>query len=170
MSKAMPRAKTTTATSRVKTATTRPSAFVGLVVLVLVLALPAVSNASNASLKRTLTTWSRRIAADARGIGLSAIRRHPRRMMLRANHFRKDALAARRGLAAQRPSTARGRRAKALALAAFRDYAIVGREWALTGQARLRHRRALATRHAAIARRYASKGNRLLVVAGRLLR
>jgi ribosomal protein S18 acetylase RimI-like enzyme len=143
---------------------------VGVVALVLVLALPAVSSASNASLKRTLTTWSNRIAADARGISLSAIRRHPRRMMLRANHFRRDALSARRALAAQRPSTARGWRARALALAAFRDYAVVGREWSLAGQARLRHRRALATRYAAIAKRYAAKGNRLLVAAGRLLR
>lgn len=138
--------------------------------LVLVLALPAVSSASNASLKRTLKTWSNRIATDARGIGLSAARRHPRRMMLRANHFRRDALAARRALAAQHPSTARGARAKTLALAAFRDYAIVGRQWALVGQARLRHRKALATKHAVIAKRYAAKGNRLLVAAGRLLR
>jgi hypothetical protein len=138
--------------------------------LVLVLALPAVSSASNASLKRTLTTWSSRIAADARGIGLSAANRHPRRMMLRANHFRQDALSARRAVAAQHASTARGRRAQALALAAFRDYAIVGRQWSLTGQARLNHRRAVATRHAVIAKRYTAKGNRLLVAAGRLLR
>jgi hypothetical protein len=147
----------------------RAAASIGLV-LVLVLALPGVSSASNASLKRTLKTWSNRIAADARGIGLSAARRHPRRMMLRANHFRHDALAARRALAAQQPSTARGKRAQTLALAAFRDYAIVGRQWALVGQARLHHRSALATRHAAIAKRYTAKGNRLLVAAGRLLR
>lgn len=155
------------------TAATKPpvTALIGLVLaLALGLATPAVSSASNASLKRTLKTWSNKVAADARGIGLSAIRRHPRRMMLRANHFRRDALAARRALGAQHPSSARGARAKGLALAAFGDYAVVGRQWSLAGQARLHHRNALATRHAAIAKRYAAKGNRLLVAAGRLLR
>jgi hypothetical protein len=91
-------------------------------------------------------------------------------MMLRANHFRRDALAARKALAAQRPSSGRGTRAKALALAAFRDYAIVGRQWSLSGRARLQHHRALATRYAATAKRFAAKGDRLLVAAGRLLR
>ena len=90
--------------------------------------------------------------------------------MLRANHFRHDALRARRAVAAQRPSNARGRRAKRLALAAFSDYAVVGREWALVGRARLLHRRLLAIRHARIAKRFATKGNRLLVAARRLLR
>jgi hypothetical protein len=150
------------------TATTTRHACLGI--LGLVLALPPVAGGSNASLKRTLATWSHRIGADARGIGLSATRRHPRRMTLRANHFRLDALRARRALGVQRPSTARGRRAEALALAAFRNYAIVGREWALTGRARLRHLRALATRHASVAKRYAAKGNRQLVAAARLLR
>ena len=143
---------------------------IGLLVLVLALALPTAALGSNASLKRSLSTWSSRIAADARGISLSAIRRHPRRMMLRANHFRRDALAARRALAAQRPSTARGKRAKTLGLAAFRDYAIVGRQWSLSGQARLQHHDALATRYAAVAKRFAAKGNRLLLAASRLLR
>ena len=129
-------------------ATTRHTAFL---VALLVLALPTVAGASNASLKRTLATWSHRIGADARGVALSATRRHPRRMTRRANHFRHDALMARRALAAQRPTTARGARSRALALAAFRDYAVVGREWALSGRARLRHMKALAARHARIA-------------------
>ena len=148
-------------------ATTRYTAFL---VALLVLALPTVAGASNASLKRTLATWSHRIGADARGVALSATRRHPRRMTRRANHFRHDALMARRALAAQRPTTARGARSRALALAAFRDYAVVGREWALSGRARLRHMKVLAARHARIAKRFATKGNRLLVAAARLLR
>jgi hypothetical protein len=145
---------------------------IGLVAAALVLAATTagVAHAGNASLKRTLASWSHRIGADARGIGLSASRRHPRRMMLRANHFRHDALLARRALAAQRPSTARGWRARSLALAAFRSYAVVGREWALTGAARLHHRKLLAARHAAVAKRFAAKGNRQLVAAARLLR
>src|SRR5205085_8926549 len=98
------------------------------------LSLPAAANASDAGLRATLAPWSHRLAVDAQGIGLSAARRHPRRMIRRARHFRLDALRARKGLAAVQPSSARGRRAKRLALAAFYDYAIVGRQWALSGQ------------------------------------
>ena len=91
-------------------------------------------------------------------------------MMLRANGFRRDALRARRAIAAQRPSSSRGRRARALAIAAFRDYMIVGREWALSGQARLQGKKRAAAGHAAFAKQYVTKGNRLLVSSGRLLR
>jgi hypothetical protein len=55
-------------------------------------------------------------------------------------------------------------------MGAFRNYAAVGREWALSGTARLHHRKALADRHARLAKRFAKKGNRLLISAGRLLR
>ena len=133
------------------------------------LALPAAANASDAGLRTTLAKWSHQIALDAQGIGLSAARRHPRRMIRRARHFRLDALRARKALAAVHPSTARGRRAKRLALAAFYDYAIVGRQWALSGQARLRDLRAAAVGHATIAARHARKGNSLLLAAKRLL-
>src|SRR5207247_10020174 len=105
--------------------------------IALALSVPAASGASDATLRTTLARWSHQIALDARGIGLSASRRHPRRMTRRARHFRADALRAVRALAPVRPSSGRGRRAKRLALAAFRDYAIVGRQWALSGQARL---------------------------------
>jgi len=133
------------------------------------LALPAAANASDAGLRATLAQWSQRIAVDAQGIGLSAARRHPRRMIRRAQHFRLDALRARKGLAAVQPSSARGRRAKRLALAAFYDYAIVGRQWALSGQARVRGLRVAAVGHARIAARYARRGSALLVAAKRLL-
>jgi hypothetical protein len=134
------------------------------------LATPSSAGASNVSLKKTLSTWSHRLGADAKGINLSASRRHPRRMTRRAQHFRLDALRARRALAGQKPSSARGLRAKRLAMAAFRAYALVGREWALSGKARLRHKKALAGRDAQLGFRYARKGNRFLVLAGRLLR
>jgi hypothetical protein len=117
-----------------------------------------------------MAKWSHRIAVDAHGIGLSASQRHPRRMMQRARLFRADARRARRAIAGQRPSSARGRRARLLALAAFRDYMIVGREWALSGQARLQGKNRLAAGHATFANRFASKGNRLLISSGRLLR
>jgi hypothetical protein len=91
-------------------------------------------------------------------------------MTRRARHFRGEALRARRALAAVRPSSARGRRARRLALAAFWDYAIVGRQWALSGQARVRGLRAAAIRHARLAQRFARQGSRLLVAAGTLLR
>jgi len=113
--------------------------------------------------------WSDRIAADARGIGLSASRRHPRRMMHRAQRFRADALRAVRALSPQHPSTARGRRAKRLAIAAFRDFAVVGRQWILSGQARLRGLKAAALGHARVATRYARTGSRLLRNAGKLV-
>jgi hypothetical protein len=133
------------------------------------LSLPAAATASDATLRATLAQWSHRIALDAQGIGLSAARRHPRRMTRRARHFRLDALRARKALAAVQASSARGRRAKRLALAAFYDYAIVGRQWALSGQARVRGLRAAAVGHARIAARYARKGSALLLAAKRLL-
>ena len=143
-------------------------------VLVLVglalLSAPDAANATNASLKASLAKWSHTIALDARRVDLSAKHRHPRRMTTRARKFRADSLRARRAVAAQRPSSARGVRARSLALAAFRAYAVVGQQWALTGQARAQHRKALATRHAAVAKRFARKGNRLLIAASRLLR
>jgi hypothetical protein len=134
------------------------------------LSLPVDAGAGDATLRTTLARWSHRIALDAHGIGLSASRRHPRRMTRRARHFRTDALRALRALAPVRPSSARGHRAKRLALAAFRDYAIVGRQWVLSGQARLRGQRLAAIRHARLAERYAKSGSRLLLAAGRLLR
>jgi hypothetical protein len=147
---------------------------VGLLALVSIaavgLSLPDAVDASDAALRGTLARWSHRIAMDANGIGLSAARRHPRRMTRRARQFRLDAVRARRALAAARPSTARGRRAKHLAIVAFRDYAIVGREWALSGQARVRHLRSAAAGHARIATRFARRANRLLLAADRLLR
>jgi hypothetical protein len=138
--------------------------------LVVVLVVPGGARASDASLRSTLATWSHRIAADARGIGLSASRGHPRRMTSRARQFRLDALTAKRELSAQRPSTLRGRRARRLAVAAFGDFAVVGSQWALSGVARLHHRNALADRHARIATRYAAAGNHLFIAASRLLR
>jgi hypothetical protein len=91
-------------------------------------------------------------------------------MTRRARHFHADALRAVRAVAAVRPSNSRGARAKRLALAAFRDYAVVGRQWVLSGQARLRGQKAIAVRHARLASRYARNGSRLLVAAGKLLR
>jgi hypothetical protein len=133
------------------------------------LSVPIAANANDAGLRTTLALWSNRIAVDAQGIGLSAARRHPRRMTLRARHFRLDALRARNAIAAVRPSSDRGRRAKRLALAAFYDYAIVGRQWTLSGLARVRGLRAAAVGHARIAALYARRGSALLVSAKRLL-
>ena len=86
-----------------------------------------------------------------------------------AGRFRADALRARRALIAARPSSGRGVRARGLALAAFGEYAIVGREWTLAGRARLRKRRAAAIRYATLARKHALNGGRLLAAAGKLL-
>src|SRR5215510_633095 len=133
------------------------------------LSLPAAASASDAALRATMAQWSHRIALDAQGISLSAARRHPRRMTRRARHFRLDALRARAALAAIHPSSAHGRRAKSLALAAFYDYAIVGRQWTLSGLARVRGLRAAALGHARIAARYARRGSALLLAAKKRL-
>ncbi len=138
--------------------------------MALALMAPAATQASDKTLKAAMGKWSRTIAVDAHGIGLAAARRHPRRMMYRAKRFGADAVRARRAIAAQRPSTAKGRRARRLALGAFRDYAVVGSQWAACGQARLRGRKTVAVQRARVAKRYATAGNRLLRSAGRLLR
>jgi hypothetical protein len=131
---------------------------------------PASALATNRTLKTTLGKWSHTIALDARAVSLSASQRHPRRMMLRAQEFRADSLKARRAVIAQKPSTAGGRKARQLALAAFADYALVGTHWALSGRARLQGHTVVATRQASAAKRYAVKGNSLIRSAGRLLR
>lgn len=133
------------------------------------LALPATAHANDARLRSTLALWSHRIAVDAQGISLSAARRHPRRMTLRARHFRLDALRARKALGAVQPSSSRGRHAKRLALAAFYDFVIVGRQWALSGQARVHGLKTAAIAHARIAARYARRGSALLLEAKKLL-
>jgi hypothetical protein len=177
-SKATTRAKSKSAVTRLGRALSarrarrgRHQALLALTCLSAVaLSLPLTAGASDATLRVTLARWSHQIALDAQGIGLSASSRHPRRMTRRARHFRADALRATRVLAPVPASSASGRRAKYLALAAFRNYAIVGRQWALSGQARLHGRRTAAVGHARLAGRYAKKGSRLLVAAGKLLR
>jgi hypothetical protein len=163
----------TTTTRKISLARPAPGRKASVVLsflVALVLLAPSASQASDRTLKTALGKWSHTIALDARGISLSASMRHPRRMMLRARTFRADSLRAQRALAKQRPTTARGRRAKQLASAAFRNYAAVGTEWARSGQARIRGRNAFASRHASIAQSYARRGNRLIRSAGRLLR
>jgi hypothetical protein len=139
-------------------------------VLVLALAVPAGASASDKSLKTTLTKWSLQVEGKARGISLSATRRHPARMATKARSFRLTAVRAQHALALQKPTTARGRRAKALALAAFRNYAVVGRDWALSGDARLKGNVSAAADYARRAAGLAKKGNSQLTGAAKLLR
>ena len=165
--RATTRATTTRATTKAVTRTTRRCAGFALALGLLV---PGIAHASDASLRTTLGTWSQRISLDAREIGLSAANRHPRRLTARALHFRADALRARRALASVSPSSARGRRAKTLALAAFLEYALVGRAWALAGRARAAHHDTAATKDARVAATDAKKANGLLLAADKLLR
>jgi hypothetical protein len=138
--------------------------------IAVVLLVPANANASDKSLRAALAKWSHQIQVEAHGVALSASLRHPRRMTTRARQFRLTALHAQRALSAQKPTTARGRRAKTLALTGFRSYVVVGREWALSGEARLGGNIPAATKHARLASSFAKKGNSLLVSAGKLLR
>jgi hypothetical protein len=136
----------------------------------LLIALPAGAGANDATLRTTLNTWSKKISADAQSVALAAQRRHPRRMTYSANRFHRDGLHARAAVAAQHPSTPRGRRAGRLALTAFADYALAGIKWAASGRARLAHHRAASIAFANAGASYARTGNKLLVVAGKLLR
>jgi hypothetical protein len=142
-----------------------------LVVSVVAVCLPVVSAAaSDASLRTALNTWSKKIGVDAHSVSLAAQRRHPRRMTYSANRFHHDAVRARAAIAAQRPTSAKGRRARRLALTAFADYARAGSEWAMSGRSRLNHRRASSIMSARAGARDAGAGNRLLITAGKLLR
>lgn len=127
------------------------------------------AGASDASLRSTLHTWSQKIGADAHSVALAAKRRHPRRMTYSANRFHRDALRARAAIAAQKPTTAKARRARRIALSAYTDYARAGSKWAASGRARLAHQRAASIAYAKAGATYAKAGNTLLVTAGKLL-
>jgi hypothetical protein len=136
----------------------------------LLLALPASAGANDATLRTTLNSWSKKVGVDAHSVALAAQRHHPRRMTSSAMRFHKDALRARAAVAAQKPSTAKGERARRLSLAAFADYALAGSKWAASGRARLAPRRAASIADANAGARYARTGDTLLVAAGKLLR
>jgi hypothetical protein len=140
------------------------------VTTVAVLTLSASAAASDASLRITLNVWSKKVGVDAHSVALAAQRRHPRRLSYSAKRFRTDALHARAAVAAQKPSTAKGKHARRLALSAFADYALAGSKWAASGHARLAHHRAASIADAKSGTSYARTGNKLLVAAGKLLR
>lgn len=144
----------------------------GAVPVLLVLALLAAvsAGASNATLRARLNTWSTKLATDARAVTAAANARHPRQMTTDALLFRRDAVSAGAAVRAQSVTTAKARRAKTLALAAFASYARAGTLWAASGRARLAHKLTLAVadaRHAATLVKAANTG---LVRAGALLR
>ena len=135
-----------------------------------VLTVASTAGASNATLRVSVTSWSRTIGIDAHSVALAAQNRHPRRMTSSALRFRTDAIRARTAVARQRPSTTGGKRAQKLALAAFTDYEVAAQGWAAAGRARLQGDRAGAGRRARAAAISARAGNKLLVAAGRVLR
>lgn len=141
-----------------------------LLVTAVALLLSASAEASNTTLRTTLNTWSKTVGVDAHSIALAARQRHPHRMTHSANRFHTDALHARAAVAAQTPSTAKGKQARQLALTAFADYALAGSKWAASARARLAHQRAASIANANAGANYARSGNKLLVTAGKLLR
>jgi len=141
-----------------------------LVAAVAALAAAGSAAAGDGTLKATLASASRTLQVDAHALRLSAVRRHPRRLGYSARRFRAAALSARRAVRAERPSSANGREALTLALAAFAQYAEAGRQWSLSSRARVKHRNRIARRHARIAAPHARRGNRLLLAAARRLR
>lgn len=145
-------------------------AALSIIVLCVGLALSSTAAASDATLRLTLNNWSRRIQADAHSVALAAQRRHPRRMTYSALRFRSDALRAKTAITAERPSTAKGQRARQLALTAFADYATAGSRWAASGRARLKGDKLAARGLAHTGAASARAANRLLISAGRMLR
>jgi hypothetical protein len=137
--------------------------------IALLLVFASDAGASDATLRTTLHTWSQKIGTDAHSVALAAQRRHPRRMTYSADRFRRDALRARAAIAAQKPFTANGLRARRLALTAYTAYAHAGSKWAASGRARLAHKRVASIAYAKAGSRYAKTGNTLLVSAGKLL-
>ena len=125
--------------------------------------------ASDATLRVTLNTWSRTIAIDAHSVALAARNRHPRRMIFSARRFHNDSLRARAAITRQHPSSASGRRARKLALAAYTNYNRAGTGWAASGRARLAHHTSAAKHAAVAAARAAHKGSTQLLAASKLL-
>lgn len=146
------------------------SAALASTALLALLAGTAAAGATNATLKSTIDVWSKKLGADAQAVALDARLRHPHRMTSDALRFRRDALRARAATRAQHASTAKGRRASRVALAAFHLYALAGSRWAACGRARIAARRPQALALATEGARDAKTGNTLLVRAGRLLR
>jgi hypothetical protein len=137
--------------------------------IALVLTVSVSAGASNATLRTTLNSWSKKIGVDAHSVALAAQQRHPRRMTSDASRFRKDALQARAAVVGQQPSTDIGSQARRLALAAFADYTLAGTKWASSGRARLAHKRAASITYANAGSNYARRGNKLLIAAGKML-
>lgn len=137
--------------------------------IALTLTIAASATASSATMRTTLNTWSKKIGADARSVALAARQRHPRRMTTNANHFRTDALRARVALSRERPLTAKGKKARRLALRAFTEYALAGTSWAASGRARLTHHRAASITYANAGATHAHTADKLLVAASKLL-
>lgn len=136
--------------------------------IVFTFAAPAA--ATNSTLRTSIGTWSTRLGRDARSVALAAKQRHPGAMTNRAIRFRLDALAARAAVRRQRATTAKGARARRMAIVAFANYASAGAAWASSGRARFARRVPAATALAQRASRYARTGNSLLIAAGKLLR
>lgn len=135
----------------------------------LLLALPATASADDATLSATLNTWSLTIGADAHSVALAAQNAHPRRMIYSARRFRADALLARAAIVLETPSTTNGTQARLLAMKAFTNFARAGRQWVLSGRARLAGYRKLSIYYSNLGARYASIGDTQLVAAGKLL-
>lgn len=139
-----------------------------LIALALLAATSTPATASDATLRVAVNGWSKRIAVDARAVTRDA--KLPGPLSVDATRFRRDALRAHAAVAARKPGSAQGRRARRFALAAFADFAQAGTDWAASARARLGHDHTGALAAAQAGTRAANTGNLLLVAAGKLLR
>jgi hypothetical protein len=141
-----------------------------IVAFAIALLVPTGPGASNLTYRATLKSWSNRIGADASSVALAARQRHPRLMTSNAVTFHRDALRARKRVAAQKVSTSRLRKSRAAALKAFTSYARAGAEWALSGRLRLANKQTASIAAAHAGARDAATGSKLLLAAARLAR
>lgn len=91
------------------------------------LMLPGVARADDAALAGTVTVWSVNVTGPAEALQRINANTTTTQALKASNRLAAVATAATRAIASQKPSSAKGRRLKALAGGAFADFARAGR-------------------------------------------
>ncbi len=141
-----------------------------ILVASLTLAVPSTAFASDATLVKTLVTWSQKIGADSRAQQAVSKKKSVSLAQVKAATTRvlNDAVAAGNALAKQKPTTSKGARVKALSVKAFRLFAQGERELLGSLDAAGRADAADASAHASKAMTIVGKAAGLLLQAGNL--
>jgi hypothetical protein len=136
----------------------------------LALAAPVTASASDASLVSALVSWSKKIGKDSKRQSAVSARKASTAAQVKAATRRvlNDAVAARKALAREQPSTAKGARVKTLSVRAFRLFAQGERELIASLDAASTGDIAGAGKHAGNAIRIVSRAAQVLLQAGTL--